>query len=609
MLKRVYLFIILLLSVQLAYAQSSFNVDAPRVVSKSEVFRVVFTADGEIDDFVSPTFTGLDVLAGPSPSRMSSTQIINGKRTDAIEVSYTFIVRPKSDANASISAASATIGGKVYTTSAISVEVVKGDSNSSNSNSQSSSVSSSSRQQSSSNVSSDDIFLRLSFNKTKVVKGEPIIATLKLYTNVSIGGFEDIKFPVFNGFWSQEIETPQNINFVRESVDGKIYNAAVLRKYMLLPQQVGSITVDPAELICQIQVRVSGGRRGNSMFDDFFDSGYQTIKKRLSTKSAKITVAALPNGAPASFGGGVGKFTMDVKLSRKDLKAHEAGSIIVDIKGSGNLNLIENPNVELPADFETYDVKVDNNFSNGANGISGTKSFEFPFIARSEGKFVIPPVEYSYYDISSKKYNTLKSDSLVVDIAKGSGVASGPMIQGINKQQVANLGEDIRYIFTASPKLFAKGEFFIWSIWFFVTLVVIIIFFAALWFYLVSQIKFKGDIKRVRNKKANKIAKSRLKQANVYLTQNLSSAFYEELHKALLGYIGDKLSIQFADMQRDTISETLVSKGVSEANVADFMSLLDDCEMARYSQSGGVSQMQDVYSKAIVVISNLENSL
>ena len=604
-------FVVLLLLVGSAvFAQNTFVVDAPRVVGQDEAFRVVFTADGEIEDFQTPQFTGLEVLAGPSQSKMMSSQYINGKSSKKVEISYTYIVRPVAEGMAKISAASATIGGKVYTTKEMQVEVVKGAASNGGSQQQQGQITGDAqqtKQKSSSEVSSKDVFLQLSFSKTKVVKGEPIIATLKLYTKVGIAGFEDIKFPVFDGFWSQEIETPQNINFVRENVDNQIYSAAVLRKYVLLPQQTGDLEIKPAEMICQVQVMTAP--RGRSIFDDFFDQGYQIVKKRVNSGDAKIKVSPLPAGAPASFGQGVGNFSLKVELSRDSVKAHEAGSVIVTVQGTGNLNLIEAPKVQLPADFELYDVKTSNSYSYGANGISGSKSFEYPFIPRSEGVFEIPPVEYSYYDIKQGKYVTLKSEPVEIKVAKGDGVAAGTLVQGISKQSVASLGEDIRYILQGAAGLGRKGHFFVGSWIFFVLLALLIAVYAVLYWALKKRAKLKGDVVRTRNKKANKVARTRLKLAKSYMEQNLRSPFYEEVHKALLGYISDKLAIQFADMQRDTIKETMEAKGVSEANIAAFLQVLEDCEMARYSFGGDQGEISQVYGKAMEIISALEDEL
>src|SRR5574344_1178277 len=598
----------------IAFAQHSFVVDAPRVVEQNEFFNVVYTANSEISKFNQPSFTGLEVLAGPTLSRMSSTQIINGKRTDTYSISYTYVLRAKSSSGkARVSSASAVIDGRTYNVNGVDIDIVANSSGSGRQSSKSQSngeddMAPGGVSRSSGKLSANDIFLSLNFSKTRVVKGEPIIVTLKLYTRVPITGFEDIKFPVFNGFWSQEIETPQNINFGRERFGNQIYDAAVLRKYLLLPQQSGNIRIDPAEMICQIQLRSSGGG-SRSMFDDFFDS-YQTVKKRIYSKAANIYVTPLPSGAPATFGGAVGKFSMNVKLSREGVKAHEAASLIVEIAGKGNLNLIEAPKVELPADFEKYDVKTDNNLSNGSSGISGVKRFEYPFIPRSEGTFEIPAIVYSYYDISAGKYVTIQSSPLNLKVAKGDPNSNnGSMISGLNKQDVVNLDSDIRYIEMGAPHLVRSGGFLFGGLLFFVIIAILLAILYLAYRLLLSRAKLRGDVRRVKNRKANKIAKMRLKQAQTYMTENLPAPFYEEIHKALLGYVSDKLAIQFADMQRDSIKETFGGDRVEENNIDSFMTLLDDCEMARYPQETEGASMDTMYNRAIEVISEFENRL
>ena len=596
--------VFLALSTITAYAQN-FTVDAPNVVEKDEIFRIVYTADAEVEEFTAPELSGLELLAGPMPSRMSSTNIVNGVRTDVFEINYTIMVRARQTGVATVSPASVKIDGKQYTSKALSIEVVAG--NSSGSSGGNGNGAQESNAPENGEVSSEDIFLKLSFSKTRVVRGEPIVATLKLYTRVPIAGFEDVKFPVFNGFWSQELETPQNINFVRENYNNQVYSSAVLRRYILLPQQTGDLTVDPSYMVCQIQMRTSGG--GLSMFDSFFDT-YQTVRKRLSTPSATIKVNPLPSGAPASFGGGVGDFTMEVNLSADSIRAHEAASLTVEINGSGNINLIETPFVELPQDFEKYDVKTDNSFSNGTSGLSGKKVFEFPFIPRSEGLFVIPPVKYSYYSIRQGRYITLESDTLKLKVLPNSNASSSAqVVSGVNKQSVVNLGSDIRYIFTSSADLARKGRFLI-SSWYFAAAVILI----ALLFLVADKVlkereKLRGDVRRTRNRRANKVARNRLKLAQSYLAKGLQAPFYEELHKALLGYVSDKLSIQFAEMQRDAIIELLESRGIQAQERDELISLIDECEMARYSQQQSDGAMDGQYKRAIDIISTLENKL
>lgn len=598
-----------------AIAQS-FVLNAPRVVGQNEQFTIAFSANGDVDNFNAPSISGASVLAGPSKSSYSSMQIINGRRSDSHEVTYTYVLQAGSSGTVRISAASANVSGRSMSTRPVSISIVAGAS--SQGGQQSSGYSggnSGGRQQMDDDSYSTpvpsgkaDVFMRLNLNETKVVKGEPIIATLKIYTRSNITGFEDIKFPVFNGFWSQEIETPQNINFTREKVGNQIYSSAVLRKYMLLPQQTGKLTINPAELVCQVQV-VSSQRRSRSLFDDFFDNdAYSLVKKKVTTGRATVYVSPLPGNAPASFGGGVGSFSMSARLTRQDIKSNEAASLIIDINGTGNLNLISAPAVTLPSDFEKYDVKTTNSFTNGASGASGKKTFEFPFIPRSEGKFTIPQIDYSYYDISQGRYVTLHAGPISVNVTKGTA-SNSSYIAAANQQQVSNIGEDIRYIVNGSPRLAKRGSFLIGSWLFYLILVLILAAFYGLYRYLKNLVAINGDILRSKNKRANKVAKSRLKLAQTYLGQNKVQEFYEELHKALLGYISDKLSIQFADMQRDTIESTLKEKKVGEDEISGFMKLLDDCEMVRYSPEGAAGAMDAQYENGVKIISDLENKL
>ncbi len=592
----------------------SFTVDAPNVVGAGEVFQIVYTVNADVDNFNPPALSGLTLLAGPTSSRMQSYSNVNGKASSSLELSYTLVVRASSEGKAKVGPASVQVNGKTISCRALDIDVVASGSQTSGNQSSDESDTDSYRQSQnhSSNgaISESDAFMSLNFSRTSVVKGEPVVAILKLYVkNVNIAGFEDVKFPVFNGFWSQELEVPQNINFTRENYNGQIYNSAVLRKWVLLPQKTGSITIDPAELVCQFQVRVGSGRR--SMFDDFFSDSYQMVKKRLYTKQSVITVKNLPSPAPNDFGGGVGQMKMNVALSRDSIPAHEAGSITIELSGSGNLNLLETPKVQIPADFESYDVKTTNNYSNSAAGMSGTKTFEFPFIPRSEGVFEIPAVTYSYYDIQAGKYVTLSSGPLSIVVTKGNATGGSAVIGGVSKQAVANLGSDIRYISNASSRFSSKNSIFIGKLLFFVCVFAI---FMLTWFadkMLARRARLRGDVRRRANRRANKVAGARLKQASAYLAKDLGSAFYEELHKALLGYVSDKLAIKFSDMQRDTIVETLQNHNVDKEDVDNFIELLDDCEMARYSSSSAYEKesMDAQYKKAVEIISSFESKL
>ena len=614
------LIVSLVLSASCLWAQNSFKVEALNVVGEGERFLVKFVANGEVSNFTPPSFAGADVIAGPTTSTSWSSTIINGKRSSSYTKTYTYVLEASDQETVTVSSASAEIEGTSYTTKSLTIEIVKGSSNQQSSSqtqqAQPSAASSQAQTQSRSQDYDDDpgitygkadLFLRLSLNKTKVFKGEPVTAVLKIYTRSNIVGFEDIKFPVFNGFWSQETEAPQNLNFVREKVGNQIYNSAVIRRYMLMPQKSGTLTIDPAEMVCQVEV--TSRPRGRSILDDFFDMvDKDYVKKRLSTGKLTVHVSEIPSGAPSSFGGGVGKLNMTARLTKDSLNANEAASLIVELSGSGNLNLIENPVVSFPPDFERYDAKSTNNFSNSIEGYSGKKTIEYPFIPRGEGVYQIPPIHYSYFDLGQRQYRTLSTDTITVKVGKGTSQNTGGMYIPQTQKTVSNLGEDIRYIKTGLPKL--NGENFLVFNWIYYVIAAIL---AGLFFLVTKLMKdriaLRKDVVRSRNRKANKVARQRLKQAQTFLSQNKVQEFYEELHKAILGYTADKLSIQRSDLQRDVIQETLLSKKVPQEDVRDLIALLDDCEMVRYSPEGAAGAMDAQYRKAAELISGFENKL
>ena len=352
------LFSVIFIAVQamLAAAQTTMRVDVPNVVAADEQFNVTFVIEGDENpkEFSWDQGNDFRLIWGPQQGRSTSVQIINGKRTSSSQFTYTYILEPKRTGKLTVPAATARLkGGKQISSGTAVVEVVE---NSGVSASSPGSGQGSGNASSPGSISDRDLFMKFTFSRRNVVVGEPVVATLKLYQRVNIAGFEDARFPSFNGFWSQEVEAPTNIEFQRENVDGNIYYSALLRKYVLIPQQAGSITIDPAELVCVVNVRVSPSG-GASIFDSFFED-QRTIRKRISTDSFTVNVSPLPAGAPATFGGGVGKFSISAALSKDSLKTHDAASLIVTIKGEGNVSLLEAPKVSFPPDMEVYDTKV-----------------------------------------------------------------------------------------------------------------------------------------------------------------------------------------------------------------------------------------------------------
>lgn len=607
--RKLFISVLLALSAVLAHAQTSIQVQAHNVVALDEQFNVTFIIEGsKPSSFSWEPGEDFVLVWGPQQGRSTSVQIVNGKRSESSQTTYSYILKPVKAGKFTLARASAKVKGSDIFSQEHTIEVVASGSSSSAGQSASSGQSqpAQARPSQQGTISDNDIFMNISLSRTNVVLGEPITATVKLYQRVNISGFESASFPSFNGFWSQEIETPTNIEFSRETYDGQIYNAATLRKFVLIPQQTGQLKIDPAELTCLVSVRVSSG--GNSIFDGFFDD-YRTVRKKVVTKPLTVNVSPLPSGAPASFGGGVGEFSISAKVSKDSLLTHEAASLIVTVSGKGNVSLLETPKVSFPPDMEVYDTKVVSNVS--AGGLSGSKRYEYPFIPRSYGDFVIEPVRYSYYDVNQKKYVTLETAPIELKVGKGKDVdASSPVVMpGVNRKDVKNLDSDIRYINTKDPGLTAKGDFFVGSGLFWTLMALIAAVAVAFWLIFRKLAARRADVAGTRNRKATKMALKRLQLANTFLKQNLYTAFYEELHKALLGFISDKLNMPVAELSRDRISETLKAENVQQEHIDTFISILDACEFARYSPSSGHEAMEAHYTSALDVISSIDSSM
>ena len=599
---------IMALSALVSNAQTSIDVRMHNVVALDEQFNITFIIEGDKpSDFEWQPGDDFALVWGPQQGRSSSVQIINGKRTESSETTYSYILKPVKTGKFVLPKARAVVKGKEIYSPEKSVEVVaQSSSKQSSGASQFARPSGSTAQpRQQAGISDNDLFMTLSLNRNNVVVGEPITATLKLYQRVNITGFEGATFPSFNGFWSQEVDAPSNIEFVRETYDGQIYNAAVLRKFLIIPQQSGQLKIDPAELVCLVNVRVSSG--GTSIFDGFFDD-YRTVRKKVTSAPVTVNVSPLPAGAPASFAGGVGKFNISASVSKDTLMTHDAASLVVTVSGKGNISLLEPPKVSFPPDMEVYDAKVVNDLSSG--GMSGSKKYDFPFIPRSYGDFVIEPIKYSYYDIDAKKYVTLQTDPIPVTVLKGKDVEKSAVVMpGISQKDVRNLDSDIRYINTKSGNLAPKGQFLVTSAGLWLLAAALCIAALVLWLSLRRLAARRADVAGTKNRKATKMALKRLKLAHTFLTQNLYTAFYEELHKALLGFISDKLNIPSSELSRDRIADSLRAEHVAENSITTFIGLLDDCEFARYSPSSGNEAMAAHYEAAADVISSIDSSM
>ena len=606
--RKLFLTAFLILSALVMTAQTSIQVQTHNVVAEDERFNVTFVIDGnvKVSEFSWEPGSDFQLLWGPQRGHSSSIQIINGKTTKSVQTTFSYVLRPLKAGRFSLPSARANVDGKEIVSSPANIEVVGSQqSQSRQQNPSSSSQSQTQQPKATQQRTGEDIILTLNLSRTNVVVGEPITATIMLYTRADIAGFESAQFPDFNGFWSQEQDSPTNIEFSRATYNGQIYNAALLKKYMLIPQQTGTLTISPAEIVCLVNVRTAPS--GNSIFDGFFDS-VTTVRQKVVSKAVKVNVSALPKGAPESFGGGVGEFTISAKMSKDSLKTHEAASLIVTVSGKGNISLIQAPDVKLPPDMEAYDTKTSDRVDK--SGYSGSKRYEYPFIPRSWGDFVIPPVKYSYYDVKAGKYVTLQTDSIAFNVARGADVpGAGTVISAPSQKDVKSLGTDIRYINVKNSQLSAKGVFFVGSALFWVLTALIVLLAVLCWAAFRKIAARRADVAGAKNRKATKMAMKRLRLAGTFLRQNLYTAFYEELHKALLGFMSDKLNVPVAELSKERIAEILSEGGVPASLIDSFVGLIDACEFARYSPSAGNEAMTAHYEAALDVISSVDSNM
>ena len=606
----------LLLALGTLWAQSSIKVEVHNIVELGERFNLVFVVEGENSpsDFDWECSNDFNVVWGPQKGSSTSIQIINGKTTRSSQTSFTYILQAKAAGTFTLPPATATVKGNQLTSRAATVQVVN-PGGSAQTGSQAAQGSDNGAQQAQPQASAQsnatDIFMRLYLSRSSVVVGEPVTATLKIYQRTNLVGFENAKFPSFKGFWSQEVDTPSNIEFQREQLDGVMYNSAVLRKWVLIPQKSGDQPIEPAEVVCLVnqQRRRSGG----SIFDDFFGTDYVTTRQRVTTRGTTLHVSPLPAGAPASFGGGVGEYRISARLSKDSLKTHDAASLILTVQGKGNVALLEAPKLNFPPDFEVYDVKTSVNTDK--SGTSGSKTFEYPFIPRSPGEFTIGPVEYGYYNITKRQYAVATAAALPLVVARSaaSPAAASPDGGGntlvVDRKGVKNIGEDIRFIRTETHLTDGQNRFLVYSKAWWGIMAGLLLAGFGLWLGLRKAAARRADVVGTRGRKATRMALKRLAQAREFLQKNLYTAFYEELHRSLLGFVGDKLTLNMADMDKENISSALTGNSVPQEVADDFVGLLDTCEEARYAPDAGHQAMNEHYEKAVSTITAIDASM
>ena len=583
-----------------------FVAEAADVVVSGDQVRLVFTVNSQdIKDFRAPSIKGFDVLMGPSRSQQSSIQIINGKRTSNSSTAFTYILLAGNPGTYTIPAASVEVNGEKVFSNAISIKVLPQDQTSGNSGNNGGGSASSSRSQAAgSRISANDLFITATASKTTVHEQEAILLTYKVYTVVNLRQLYG-KMPDLKGFHTQEVELPQQKTFTLEHYKGRNYNMTVWSQYVLFPQQTGkleipSITFDG--VVAQQTI-------SDDPFDAFFNGGgYVEVKKKITTPKVVINVQPLP-AKPAGFSGAVGEFKLASSINATDVKTNDAVTIKLTLSGTGNMKLIGTPEVKFPQDFEIYDPKVTDDYKLTNSGLTGTKTFEYLAIPRHAGNFTIPAIEFTYFDLKSNSYKTLKTEAYNLKVAKGQGNADQVISDFTNKESVKMLGKDIRFIKLGDSSLRPKGDFFFGTVGYYLCYLIPLLLFVVFAVIYRQKALENANVAKVKTKKANKVATRRMKLAGKLLAENKKNEFYDEVLKALWGYISDKLSIPVSQLSKDNIEAELTNYGVQEALIAEFIGVLNECEYARYAPGNENEAMDKVYSASVEVISKMENSI
>lgn len=599
--------LLLLLNIKNIDAQGiSFRASAPSAVSKGETFRLIYILrNGEGTDLKVPSsIKGFNILFGPAESSSSSTQIINGNVTSSSSVSYIYTLQAESEGTYSIPAATITVNGKGYVSNALTIKVLPEDKT--RKNNQSGGTSDNSRQNAApatstaQKVDNSDAFIRAIVSKTRIKEQEAFMITFRFYTTLTIRDIGKIEFPEFDGFMAEDEDLSSTRQLTLDHYNGRNYYATDLKKTLLFPQRSGEITIPQGKIEMVFSVR--SGRSVETLFGP--QAVMTDVKRTLTTQPVKINVSPLPEGKPANFSNGVGSFSISSSVSTNKIKANEAVTLKLSISGTGNMKLIKTPELKLPQGFEAYDPKITNNLKLTNDGLSGTKTIEYLFIPRYEGDYKIPSIEFSYFDLKSNSYKTLSTPEYDLQVDKDLN-ANRNVATSFNQKDV-KAEQDIRHIKTDQPKFVKTKDYLFGSSAYYLCYLIPTLLFIISFILYKQKVSEKSDVVRLRKKTANKVAEKRLKEAQKYLQENKSEEFYEELLRAVWGYLSNKLAIPMAQLNRDNIETELEKFGADKSLSYSFLKILDTCEFARYAPVSSDVEMDNLYYKAVDAIGDME---
>lgn len=574
-------------------------------VAVGEVFQVAFTLNGSGSNLVYPAFNDFDIYSGPNQSQ--SMSMVNGTISQSTTLSL--FIAAKKEGRFTIGAASVMSGNQKLETKPIVIEVTKGaqqQQQQGNQNAQAQQPQGKEKNQYASEISNDDLFVRTFLSKTKCYLGEQLTLTQKVYSRVDLRGFQNVKFPPYNGFWSQQEVNNQQINLKQENVNGVMYYVAEYSKVYLFPQRAGTISIEAIELDCIVRRQTK--RQPRNIFEQFFGAGgYEDVAVKVKSKPVKVDVEDLPTeNKPQNFSGAVGDFGYKAEIDKNKVKANEAINLKITISGKGNIKLIEPLKLNLPESFEVYDPKESENIKTNG-GVSGNISYSYLIIPREKGEFTLNDLGFNYFDADKKQYVSIPSPDIHLTVLEGdpgSAQIIAPKKHGVDESE-----NDIRYIKTGDLGLKKHDEeFFSSTMHYLLLLFPTLLFFVGL--FLVRQhIKANSNIIAVKERKAAKIAKKQLVIAEKYMSANNKEAFFTEVLNALNKYIGDKFALSIVDLSKEKISEMLLSRNVSDSTTKNVIDTLNTCEYAKYAPSAVTGDLKKVYNDTIELISQIENQI
>jgi hypothetical protein len=586
-----------------AFAQDvTVKVEYPSIVQNGQQFSIKYIVDAGGGELAVPTFQGFYKLMGPQTSYSSYSQFINGKVTHQTSFSYVYYLQAVNAGKFVIPPARFTLKDKTFYSDSLYIEVTtNGTVPQGNVQQGNNAVQGEERVE----AAGENISLSLILSRREAFIGEGILATVKIYTRTNLSGISEIKYPSFTGFMKADLETPALNSLKQENINGTVYGTGVIQQFLLYPQISGEIIIDPVQITVLVQQK-SGV--SDPFFGDFF-STYQTVQKAVISKAVTINVKPLPGVKPDDFSGVVGSMALNTSVIKDSVNVNDAVNFKLTVSGTGNLKLAEAPKLKLSPDIETYDPKITDNFKNSAAGTTGQKVFEYLLIPRRYGDYTIPPVTYSYFNTSTGKYEQLTTKEFHFHARKGNEQDQGITVYGgVSKQDVQYVGKDIRFVKSEPGTLRKSAGLFLTKRSFYSIYAIALLVFLVVLFIRRENIRRNSDITAVRNRKAGKVAVKRLREASECMKRGDTDRFYEEILKALWGYLSDKLSISVSDLTRINAISALQEKGVSGDKISELTDILDKCEYARYAPDSAATEVTAIYEGSSRFIKSIENS-